>query len=301
MWLLVLLIPGVSRSGSLTITSDADTTLSENYPSNNFGGLKFFNSGTTQNHTRNRGLLHFDLAGALPVHSRIIQGNLTLEVRHVPSADYAFADFGLYRMLRAWGEGKGTSPTNSNNAGAGALALTNEATWYASFAYTPNWWSIPGAAPIHDFSPVASSSQTIYGIVDSPYTFAATPLLVSDLQGWLDQPEANFGWALVCQSEEVNFTARRFASHEDPDYAPQLQLDYLVVPVFEAIARAGNGVELHFQTRGDQAYEVQFSPAASPAAGWTTLTNLAPSGVSGPVVVADTVGSAERFYRLLTH
>src|SRR5437016_13689727 len=94
---LVITVPAFAAS--TTLLPVADTTLSENYPSNNFGGMAFVNSGTTQNSNYNRALFKFDIAGTVPGGSRITSARLILEVTHVPSCGYAFADFGLHRLL----------------------------------------------------------------------------------------------------------------------------------------------------------------------------------------------------------
>jgi hypothetical protein len=50
--------------------------------------------------------------------------------------------------------------------------------------------------------------------------------LVEDLQNWLNNPAANFGWMLISDSEGVEFTARRFASREDSVNSPILTVQY---------------------------------------------------------------------------
>ena len=290
-----------SRAGSVTLPSVADTTLSENYPSNNFGALIFVNAGTTQNQTRNRGLFRFAPADALPRGARITQANLVLEVRHTPSGGYAFADFTLHRLLRDWGEGRGASPANGNTPGAGSLALIGEATWQAPFALTPEFWAAPGALATHDYVTLPSSSQTIYGLNDSPYTFASTDRMIADVQDWLDQPAANFGWILVCETEGTPFTARRFASREDPNYGPQLQLDYLLPPLIDGWTRAGDRLAIHFAVQADQSYDLLLSRDPTGQNGWTTVAQLPPSGTTGPAVKTAVLDSATGFFRLRTY
>src|SRR5690349_8288537 len=73
----------------------ADTMLSQNYPSNNFGGLGFANSGTTQNLTRNRALFKFDVAGAIPAGAKIQNASLVLAITRTPADGFTFSDFGL--------------------------------------------------------------------------------------------------------------------------------------------------------------------------------------------------------------
>jgi hypothetical protein len=58
------------------------------------------------------------------------------------------------------------------------------------------------------------------------YTFASTSNLIADVQAWLTNPETNFGWVLMSQSEKMTQTARRFGSREDANSAPTLVLDY---------------------------------------------------------------------------
>jgi hypothetical protein len=85
----------------------------------------------------------------------------------------------------------------------------------------------------------------------SPYTFASTPTMIADAQGWLANPPENFGWMLLTQDEANNFTARRFASSEDPFRAPLLMVEFTVVPEPSALALfgAGGGLALLWRMR----------------------------------------------------
>src|SRR6185436_7163904 len=121
-WLVTL--STLSFAGSVTLTSVADTTLSQAFPSNNFGAVPFVNAGTTQNFTTNRGLFKFDPTAVVPAGSKIKSARLTLAVTKEPADGFNFADFGLHRILRDWGEGNKITPTNSQNAGTGAPATT---------------------------------------------------------------------------------------------------------------------------------------------------------------------------------
>src|SRR5437870_4713512 len=77
-WLLALALAVPAFAASTNLFPVADTTLSENYPSNNFGGMAFVNSGTTQNSNYNRALFKFDIAGVVPGGSRITSARLVL-------------------------------------------------------------------------------------------------------------------------------------------------------------------------------------------------------------------------------
>jgi hypothetical protein len=199
-----------------------------------------------------------------------------------------------------WGEGNKTTPTNSPNAGTGSPATTNEANWYYRLAYTTNLWTLPGGAATNDYSPIASSSQTIYGLADSPYTFGSTPALVTDVQFWLDQPQYNFGWMLLCESENTDFSARRFGSREDSNFPPELQIEYLIAPLIDRAERSGDQFNLFFTAQPAQTYEVEFCGSLDTHQ-WQTLANVGSFAEVTRVLVVDPISSAQRFYRLLTY
>lgn len=283
---------------STNLTPIADTTLSQNYPSNNFGGLGFANSGTTQNLTGNRALFKFDLAGSIPKGSKIKTASLVLSVTRTPADGFTFSDFGLHRLLRDWGEGNKVTPSSSQNAGTGSLATTNEATWFYRFAFTTNTWTSPGASATNDYVPATSSSQTIYGLIDSPYAFNSSALTVLDVQFWLDNPQSNFGWILVCNGEDVGFTARRFGSREDTNNTPQLLIDYdPPPPLIDRVQASGNQLNLFFTAASNQTYVVE-SRADVVSGNWQTLANVGPFPDTTRVLVVDPISQPRRFYRV---
>ncbi len=208
------------------LTPSADTSLLENFPKHNFGGQTYFNAGTTQNYTKNRGLLRFDLAGQVPVGAAINSVTFTLAVVGEPAEPGTPSNFGLHRMLVNWGEGdKSGQPPQ-----LGAPATTGEANWTDRFAFQSSEWAAPGGLAGVDFNATPSGESYVYGVNFSPYFFDTMLGMVGDLQSWLDHPESNFGWMLLSQSEDQNFTARRFGSREDPFNAPQLTIDFTAVP-----------------------------------------------------------------------
>ena len=295
---LLTLASPCARGEVLTLIPVADTTLSQTYPENNFGAMPFFNSGTTQNSNLNRGLLKFDLAGALPPNSTIQSAALTLEVVWVPNEDFPSARFNLHRMLRPWGEGtKLNAP--EGGLGQGSPATTNEATWTHRFAFTPEIWSQPGARAPDDFTSVISSGVTVGGMDQSPYTIPGASGLVADLQHWLDQPEENHGWVLLCQQEATKFTARRFGSREDEFNAPRLEVSFLVRPRIEATGQTVGQSSFAFTTRAGQSYAVEFKDALD-SGDWQLLTNFGQILEATNVYWSDAASSTQRFYRILT-
>lgn len=280
---------------TVTLRPVADTAIFEAAPANNLGGQPFFTAGTTQNNTKTRGLFRFDLPGPIPSNSKIISVNLSVEVTGQPKDDFAASSFELRRVFKSWGEGNKTGTTLS--PGLGAPATTNEATWNSRFAFTTNTWSSPGGAETNDYSGVVSAEQFIYGISNSPYTFESNPRLVSDVQTWLDNPPANFGWLLKTADESVPFTARRFASREDANNAPRLEIEYLPPPRIQGAVASGTNFVLRFTAEAGQPYAVQFRNFVSSGA-WSTLTNFTAQMITTNIFVSDSISASQRFYRI---
>src|ERR1041385_685744 len=189
---------------SVTVLPVADTYLSEQDPNSNFGnGLDMVmgTQGPTGGAPTNRGLLMFDISGQIPPGSQVTSVAVTLSVVKVPSLG-ANSTFELRRVLLPWNE--------------------TEATW--NHSGTNAAWSAPGGAAPTDFSSAPSGTQSVAGL--GSYTFLSTANLVADVQSWVDNPNANFGWIVQTQLEDVAKTARRFASREGPANAPTLLIEY---------------------------------------------------------------------------
>src|ERR1041385_4102607 len=201
-------------ANEVVLSSVADATLIERAPDSSSGGADFFNSGTTQANTRNRGLFQFDLTSQIPAGATITSATLQLQVVKEAGCGLSQAStFGIYRMLRSWGEGS-TLPLD-NRGGLGGPAQPGDATWNSPSFGTSQTWGTPGGAAGIDYVPNFSGSALIYGRDQSPYGFESNPETVGDVQFWLDHPNANFGWMLISSSEDTSSTARGFASRED--------------------------------------------------------------------------------------
>jgi hypothetical protein len=280
---------------SVSLLPAADTSLIEIAPTNNNGGQAWLLSGKIQNDVyRVRALLRFDLTG-IPTNATVLSAAVVLEVTRQPGDGLANAPFGLYRMLRPWGEGDKVATTSP---GQGAPATPGEATWLCSLSPT-NAWTAPGAAQGADYSEVESSFQFIYGVGQSPYRFESTPELAADVQGWVNQPRDNFGWMLRCDDEATIFTARRFGSREDPDAPPRLEIDYLVPPEITSASHLGNQFNLTFTTWPGQSYAVEYRDSVL-AGVWQTLTNVGLATEALQVAVGDTNDPPQRLYRVVS-
>jgi hypothetical protein len=150
-----------------------------------------------------------------------------------------------------------------------------------------------------DFAATESSFQFIYGTGQSPYRFESTPELVADVQGWVNNPQFNYGWMLLCDDEATLFTARRFGSREDSNAPPRLEIEYLVPPYIASANRAGNQFNFNFTTWPGQSYAVEFRDSFS-ASAWQTLTNVGLATNAAQVVIVDAVAAPQRFYRVVS-
>ena len=194
----------------------ADTSLHEINPTFNMGGHTHVSVGTTRKNTRSRGFFKFDLVGQIPANSVVNSVSVVFTVTGTPTGGGASSTFGLHRVLKRWGEGNKTG-------NIGTPAGTDEATWNARMN-PATVWGTPGGAAADDFVATGSVSAQVAGV--GQYTFGPSSGLLNDLQGWLQNPEQNFGWVLISQSESVPATARRFGSREAGASAASLIIDF---------------------------------------------------------------------------
>ncbi|MDB6015893.1 MAG: hypothetical protein JWR19_382 [Pedosphaera sp.] len=209
---------GTAFAATANLSAVADTTLLQNNPNNNLGGHTNFAAGTMANGLHSRALLEFNIAGSIPTNAIINSVSLTLNVTAAASQS---ATFELHPMLASWLEGNKTGQL-------GAPATTGEATWNNRAAPGTAWGAAGGLAGT-DFS--ATSGGSAFISTGTVLTFGSTSGLVADVQNWLLDPNGDFGWILLGQSESTINTARRFASREDGSGAgPTLIIDYSPVP-----------------------------------------------------------------------
>jgi len=213
------------KADVLTLQPVADTTLFQVAPDNNLGGATFFNAGTAGNGNRNRGIVLYDVTG-IPVGSVITEVAVSFEVVRQPATDMESSLFSLRRVFQPWAEGAQV-PENEASPGLGAPAGPDEATWN-SRGIGGQAWSQPGGEAGVDYSdtPSALTSSAGQGEI---VTFETSSELIGDINSWLNQPAANFGWMLVTESEDVGKTARSFASRES-GFGPTLTIFYTPVP-----------------------------------------------------------------------
>lgn len=198
----------------VVITADRDNTLYEDLTgmlSNGAGDFLFAgrSGGTPDIH---RGLIHFDVAGAVDPGSSITSATLMLLLNQ--PADNGIRNVGLHNVQTDWGEGTSVAGTGE---GGGGPAATGDATWVNTFFNTANWTSLGG-----DFDAGASATTSVDASVDGTYSWTSAAM-ATDVQSWLDSPATNYGW-LVQGDESASSTALRFASRENSGNEPTLCL-----------------------------------------------------------------------------
>ncbi|MHC4348035.1 MAG: DNRLRE domain-containing protein [Planctomycetota bacterium] len=217
----LLAIGTVAGADVVVLTPVKDNTLFSTETTSNGAGDAIFSgrTGTAGGNTVQRAVLSFDVAGSVPPGATIVSASLTLTLIQVSPAA-AQENHTLHRLLADWGEG-----TSFGFGGTGAPATPDDATWLHTY-FPDLFWANPGG----DFVSAASASQTV-GAALGEYTWDSTPVMVSDVQGWLNAPETSFGW-LVMGNEVGVRTSKKFVSKDSPDIPaqPRLTIDYLPPP-----------------------------------------------------------------------
>lgn len=214
-------------SATFVTTSVADTSIYQNHPDYNLGGTTLV-SGTNQQFSNSRALFRFDLS-ALPADAVVTSVQVSLYVTRRPDPDQhggpVNSDFSLYRALQSWTEGTGGAVT-------GSPAVTGDTTWNdRHYNVTGTGWATPGGQIGTDFANTPSATTSVGDV--GLYLWGSSPELVADVQAWMSAPSANYGFALISESENVAGTARRFASREQPGgiiSAPTLSVTYQSAP-----------------------------------------------------------------------
>lgn len=273
------------------LTATADTSLHSFFPDGNFGGGASFTAGGRNMGGQARALIRFDIAAGLPPGASVHSAQLTLTVINVSGVNGPDSTFDLHRALADWGEGNG-------DPNAGSAALAGEATWnHRLVPGTP--WSNAGG----DYEGPASASQPVAGLGN--YSFSA-PGMAADVQAWLDNPAANFGWLLRSRDESTPGTIRRFAGRASLANVPLLRVDYslsapppAVPPVLSNPVRVGNEIQFSFTARSNRTYAVEFRGALGSGV-WNVLTNIPALPADATIHVTNSLTGGERYFRART-
>ncbi len=220
------LVVGLSlpvQADTVTLAPSKDNTLIEiisgGHRSNALGdGIYSGRIGHMGGGTRRRAVLAFDLIGTVPAEAEITSVTLTLNLLATVSGDQTLF---LHALLADWGEG-----TSNDNGGQGSAATPGDATWKHTFYDTDLWSNLGG-----DYSAVVSASQVVGDNTGLFYTWGPTAQMQADVEGWMADPAANFGWLLLGNESELH-SVKKFASkdHFLDVWRPQLTIEFVSLP-----------------------------------------------------------------------
>jgi hypothetical protein len=159
----------------------------------------------------------------------------------------------LHVVLADWAEGTADA---EDNEGQGITATAGDATWTVT-GVSGAAWTTPGG----DFAPNASATLE-FNKPRLEYTWVSNDALVADVQGWLDDPAANFGW-LMLGNESKDRTTKRFDSLQNISGFPEPQLPQLTV----AFVAPGGAVPLAQASAPQQASAALVAGTASDGGG----------------------------------
>jgi hypothetical protein len=208
-----------ARADVISFGASRDTTIFQNNVSNADGGGPAFFAGTNGTTSPRRALIGFSLSG-IPTGATITNVQLTLTVGQIGGAGSgggtSTESIGLFAITRPWGEGTAeSSATSISGTGQGAAAGAGDATWNQSAFSVTSWTNAGG-----DFVGSASASLTLTNATPGmSFTCLTTPQLVSDVQGWLNNPSTNNGWELINADEHDATTLDAFYSREGMNVA----------------------------------------------------------------------------------
>jgi hypothetical protein len=198
------------------LVASADNTVYENTTGSLSNGLgEYFFAGKNSSSNTRRALVVFDVPAAIGEGSVVTCASLELMASQTAASANSAT---LHRLVADWGEG---SSNASGSEGSGAPSTPGDATWIHAFFDTVNW-----ATPGGDFSATSSASALVSD--PGPVVWESTPELVADVQSWVDDPGANFGWAIRGDETGVS-TALRFVSKDSTSTAdrPSLVVNYI--------------------------------------------------------------------------
>lgn len=234
-WLTVMMAAFVARGESVVLTPSQDNTIiqwSAEPPDPNpllaNGQGDIFVGRTNQDGQEaatisiRRGLVQFDLTGAIPSGMKIVDATLTMRDVRGRNGDPVVT---LHRMLSAWGEGD-----SFFDGGIGIEAEDGDVTWlHASYNATSPGASVAWDMPGGDFDASASAEALVTDDLGEGQLFSwSGPGIVADLTAWLTAPGENFGW-LIRGDESRGQSAKRFNSGEStqlPNLPPMLEIEF---------------------------------------------------------------------------
>lgn len=220
---MLALVP-TARAATVTLIPSQDNTLIQTSDGSlsNGAGSSLFAGRTSQPAavSRRRAVIAFDVAGAVPAGSTIMNVTLRLTVSRT-NVSAGTVPVALHFVTSDWGEG--TSDASFLGGGSGAPSTPGDATWIHTF-FDTEFWGTPGG----DFDPTPSAVVPVGG--NATYEWS-TEAMRQDAQAWLDDAASNFGW-IVIGEESTSTTSKRFNSRENSATAtrPMLIVEFVPEP-----------------------------------------------------------------------
>ena len=302
-----LLLFGVVTSASadvVTIGSTRNTTIFGNNVNNSDGGAVIMFSGTDGNASVKRALVEFDVASNVPAGSTITSVQLTLYLGQVAGMLTTGTEtIGLHLLTASWGEGTNGTGDPISGEGQGFPAHDGDATWANRFysSTSPVPWTTAGG----DFVSTSSAETIVGAITNTGYIWLSTPALVSDVQGWVDNPSSNFGWLLQNTDEVSTRTFRAFFTREEnpSSLQPQLQITFTPPPqtpalTLETLSSGQLQITATNLVAGLTNYLQTSTDISSPASWVSVQTNVAASNSMVFTGLSPT-NVPDQFYRLI--
>ena len=205
---------------AVVLGPDMDNTLYENAADTSNGSGNVMMAGRDGRNRIKRGLVHFDVS-MIPAGSRI--DSVQVRMRTVTGGQ--IVNVGLHRALAAWGEGTSNANCDGILCDApvfGAPAAPGDATWFSRL-WPDSSWSNPGG----DFVANASATTVVGSLAFATYRWLTNAALVTDVQGWIDDPSTNYGWVIIGDESSVG-THTWFGTREIPEAAlrPEIVVHY---------------------------------------------------------------------------
>jgi hypothetical protein len=196
-------------AGTVSLEPVRDVTLIESTDGSTADGQgPHFRTGRTNQGSLSirRGLIAFDVAGALPHSASIVRVTLIL---HMSGSNVSPDLVSLHRVVDDWGEGGALS-----SGGSGVPAAPGDSTWLHRFhnpavpADSPAW-NDPGGDFVRD-----ESAATTVG--EPGYYAWSSPRMTEDVRSWLHPSSIDHGW-MVIGDESAGGSVKRFDSGENDD------------------------------------------------------------------------------------
>ncbi|MFM1823321.1 MAG: hypothetical protein RI967_1587 [Planctomycetota bacterium] len=232
----------------ITIGATRDAAIYEDqdgFAANGAGRHLF--AGRTQQGLLRRSLIRFEFDGLLPEGAVITSVTLAL---HATQGQGGLRTISLHRALAPWSTGSSNPPESE---GQGAPATAGDCTWIHS---TTNGVGLGGALWANAGGDFAANASASASTTTSGLQTWTGDGLIADVQAFLDDPSANFGWFIVGDELEANqATTRRFDSADsiaEGGTPPALTIGFLTIPAPAAMGVFACAGVLGTRRRRDQ-------------------------------------------------